>query len=157
MTTVNFWNNRRVFVSGNTGFKGAWLTQWLTLVGAKVFGYALPPPTVPSLFELIGLIERIDHTCGDVRDLATLTVAMAEARPEVVIHMAAQPLVGLSYEQPAATYATNVMGTVNVLEAVRATPGIRAVVCVTSDKCYENQEWDWGYRENEPLGGHDPY
>jgi CDP-glucose 4,6-dehydratase len=154
---VSFWNDRRVFVTGNTGFKGAWLTHWLTLVGAKVFGYALSPPTSPSLFDLVGLAERIDHSCGDVRDLAALTSAIAAARPEIVIHMAGQSLVRLSYEQPAETYATNVMGTVNLLEAVRGMSGIRAVVCVTSDKCYENQEWDWGYRENEPLGGYDPY
>jgi CDP-glucose 4,6-dehydratase len=152
-----FWAGRRVLVTGHTGFKGAWLSLWLRELGAEVSGFALAPPTDPSLFERARLAEEVDHREGDVRDPDAVATAVRDARPEVVIHMAAQPLVRASFEDPAATYATNVMGTVHVLDAVRRTGGVRAVVNVTSDKCYENREWLWGYREDEPMGGHDPY
>ncbi|WP_373662944.1 CDP-glucose 4,6-dehydratase [Uliginosibacterium sp. sgz301328] len=155
---VEFWRGRRVFLTGHTGFKGSWLSLWLESAGACVTGYALPAPTSPSLFEVAKVAQGMESSVmGDVRDLELLTASMREARPEVVIHMAAQALVRYSYEHPVETYATNVMGTVNVLEAVRRVGGVRSVVVVTSDKCYENREWPWGYRENEPMGGHDPY
>jgi CDP-glucose 4,6-dehydratase len=149
---------RRVLVTGHTGFKGSWLCEWLLMLGADVFGFALEPPTEPSLFEDLGLAGRIArHRIGDVRDLESLRTAVSEARPEVVFHLAAQPLVRLSYREPVATYATNVMGTVNLLEAVRSSDDVRAVVNVTSDKCYENGETGQAYRESDPLGGWDPY
>lgn len=154
---TDFWAGKRVLVTGHTGFKGGWLTLWLTQLGAEVTGYALPPPTNPSIFELARLSELIDHVEGDVRDLPHLTEVVARTRPDVVFHLAAQALVRASYQQPVETMAVNVMGTVNVLEAVRQTGGVRAVLCITSDKCYENREWHWGYRENEAMGGHDPY
>ncbi len=153
----DFWQNRKVFVTGHTGFKGAWLCILLDSLGAAVTGYALVPPTEPSLFDLSGMARRITSLQGDVRDLEHLCRCVKEASPEIVIHMAAQPLVRDSYRDPVTTYATNAMGTVNLLEAVRGTPGIRAVLNVTTDKCYENREWIWGYRENDPLGGYDPY
>jgi len=153
----DFFRGRRVFLTGHTGFKGAWLTLWLHQLGAQVTGYALAPPTDPSLFELARLDQLIHSVIGDVRDAERLRTALAEASPEIVIHMAAQPLVRESYLNPAETFATNVMGTVHLLEAVRNAPGVRAVVNVTTDKCYENREWPWGYRENEPMGGYDPY
>jgi CDP-glucose 4,6-dehydratase len=152
-----FWNGKRVFVTGHTGFKGSWLCLWLNQLGAQVYGYALAPPTQPSLFELSKVEELIHHQLGDVRNAASLTEKMQEAAPEIVIHMAAQPLVRESYINPAETYATNVMGTVHLLEAVRQCSSVRTVVNVTTDKCYENREWHWGYRENEPMGGYDPY
>lgn len=152
-----FWRGKRVFLTGHTGFKGSWLSLWLHSMGAKVHGYALPPPTNPALFDVAGVVRCLAHTLGDVRDIAALRTAMVAAQPEVVIHMAAQPLVRLSYAEPADTYATNVMGTVNLLDAVRGVPGVRAVVNVTTDKCYDNREWLWGYREDDALGGHDPY
>lgn len=157
LVTPAFWRGRRVFVTGHTGFKGGWLSLWLQHLGAEVFGYALPPSTVPSLFDEAGVADGMHSVLGDIRDPARLAEALASARPEVVLHLAAQPLVPLSYAEPAATFATNVMGTVNLLEAVRDTPGVRAVVVVSSDKCYENHEWVWGYRETDALGGHDPY
>ncbi|HET7233281.1 MAG TPA: CDP-glucose 4,6-dehydratase [Longimicrobium sp.] len=152
-----FWRGRRVLVTGHTGFKGSWLSLWLQRMGAQVTGYALAPDTTPSLFELARVEEGMDSVTGDVRDLDALAAAFAHARPEVVFHLAAQSLVRASYQDPVGTYATNVMGTVNVLEAARRAGGVRAVVVVTSDKCYENREWVWGYRENEAMGGHDPY
>jgi CDP-glucose 4,6-dehydratase len=152
-----FWQGKRVFLTGHTGFKGGWLSLWLQQLGADVTGYALEAPTTPSLFEVAGVARGMVSIIGDVRDGETLKRVMAQARPEIVIHMAAQPLVRYSYANPVETYATNVMGVVNVLEAVRATPGVRSVVNVTSDKCYENREWLWGYRENESMGGYDPY
>jgi len=152
-----FWSGKRVFLTGHTGFKGSWLALWLQQLGATVTGFALAPPTQPSLFEEAGVAQGMHSILGDVRDLSALQRAMQEAQPDVVIHMAAQALVRLSYDTPVETYATNVMGTVHLLEAVRQTPGVRAVVNVTTDKCYENKEWVWGYRENEPMGGFDPY
>lgn len=151
------WSGRRVLVTGHTGFKGSWLSLWLHSLGAEVTGFALPPPTEPSLFEAARIGELVRHVEGDVRDLAALQKVVAEARPEVVFHLAAQPLVRLSYEEPVETYATNVMGTVHLLEAVRQVSGVKAMVSITSDKCYENREWVWPYRETDPMGGHDPY
>ncbi len=152
-----FWSGKRVFLTGHTGFKGSWLALWLQQLGATVTGFALAPPTQPSLFEVAGVAKGMHSVLGDVRDLPALQRAMQEAKPDIVIHMAAQALVRQSYDTPVDTYATNVMGTVHLLEAVRQTPGVRAVVNVTTDKCYENKEWVWGYRENEPMGGFDPY
>jgi len=148
---------RRVFVTGHTGFKGSWLALWLLELGADVTGYALEPPTTPSLFEELHLARRIKHVVADVRDLDRFRAEVAAAEPQVVFHLAAQPLVRLSYEQPVDTFATNVMGTVNVLQAVRSTPSVRAVVNVTSDKCYENRETGQAYREDDAMGGYDPY
>ena len=155
--TPAFWNGKAVFVTGHTGFKGSWLALWLTQLGARVVGYALPPPTTPSLFELAGVAQAMTSLEADVRDLGRLRKAVNEAKPDVVFHLAAQSLVRHSYQEPVETYATNVMGTVNLLEAVRHCPSVRATVVVTSDKCYENKEWLWGYREDEPMGGYDPY
>ena len=152
-----FWRGRRVLVTGHTGFKGSWLCLWLQSLGAELTGFGLRPPTEPSLFESGQIAGGMRHLEGDVRDAGRLLQALRESRAEIVIHLAAQPLVRQSYVDPVETYATNVMGTVHLLEAVRATKGVRAVVVVTTDKCYENREWAWGYRENEPLGGYDPY
>lgn len=154
---ASFWAGKTLFLTGHTGFKGGWLSLWLQAMGAKVVGYSLPPPTHPSLFEVARVAEGMTSVEGDVRDLARLTAAMAEYRPEIVIHMAAQPLVRYSYQNPVETYSTNVMGTVNVLEAARQTNTVKVVINVTSDKCYDNREWVWGYRENDPMGGYDPY
>lgn len=153
----DFWRGKRVFLTGHTGFKGSWLSLWLQSMGAHLHGYALPPPTQPALFEEAQVAQGMQSTLGDVRDLSELTKAMREFEPEIVLHMAAQSLVRLSYVQPVDTYATNVMGTVHVLEATRLTESVRVVLNVTTDKCYENKEWHWGYREDEPMGGHDPY
>lgn len=152
-----FWRGRRVFLTGHTGFKGGWLSVWLQALGAELTGYALRPPTNPSLFDEARVAAGMHSIIGDVRDLESLCGAMQGADPEVVIHMAAQPLVRYSYVNPVETYATNVMGTVHLLEAVRNTPSVSAVVNITTDKCYENREWLWGYRENERMGGYDPY
>lgn len=152
-----FWRGKRVFVTGHTGFKGSWLALWLQHLGAEVTGYALSPPTNPSLFDLARVREGMTEVHGDVRDLELMRKALRKAGPEIVIHMAAQSLVRTSYLDPIETYSVNVVGTVTLFEAVRRTGGIRVVVNVTSDKCYENREWVWGYRENEPMGGYDPY
>jgi len=150
------WRDRRVLVTGHTGFKGSWLALWLTQMGAKVTGLALPADEV-SLFRQARVGELVDHIEGDIRDLATVERAVAVARPEVVFHLAAQPLVRLSYAEPVETFATNVQGTAHVLDSCRRAEGLKAVICVTSDKCYENREWVWPYRESDPMGGHDPY
>lgn len=153
----DFWAGKKVFLTGHTGFKGSWLSLWLQSLGAEITGYSLPPPTEPSLFALADVGKGMRSITGDVRDADGLYNALREAKPEIVLHLAAQPLVRYSYQHPVETYATNVMGTVHLLDAVRALGGVRAVVNVTTDKCYENREWVWGYRENEPMGGYDPY
>jgi CDP-glucose 4,6-dehydratase len=153
-----FWAGRRVLLTGHTGFKGAWLSLWLQVLGAQVTGFSDGVPTDPSLYELARAGEAMEDVEGDVRDGRAVAAALAAADPEIVIHMAAQSLVRRSFAEPRETYETNVMGTVNVLDAVRSAPGrVRVIVNVTSDKCYENREWEWGYREGEPMGGHDPY
>ncbi|MDP1735910.1 MAG: CDP-glucose 4,6-dehydratase [Caulobacter sp.] len=152
----SFWRGRRVFLTGHTGFKGSWLALWLSRMGAEVTGYALPAAEV-SLFRQARIEGLLTHVHGDVRDLPALGKAIAAANPEVVFHLAAQPLVRLSYDTPVETFATNVQGTVHVLEACRRVKSLRSVVCITSDKCYENREWVWPYRESDPMGGHDPY
>ena len=155
--SFGFWVGRRVFLTGHTGFKGSWLALWLQQLGAHVTGYALAPGTQPNLFGLAGVANVMDSCLGDVRDGAALSGAMQSAQPEIVIHMAAQALVRYGYQNPVETYATNVMGTVNLMEAVRACSSVRVVVSVTSDKCYDNKEWVWGYRETDAMGGSDPY
>lgn len=153
-----FWKGKKVFLTGHTGFKGGWLSLWLASMGAKVTGYALAPNTTPNLSDVLAIESLIARSyIADIRDLESLQKAMSEAKPDVVIHMAAQPLVRYSYVHPVETYATNVMGTVHVLESTRSIDSLRATVVVTTDKCYENKEWVWGYRENEPMGGYDPY
>ena len=157
VTSKDFWNGKRVFVTGHTGFKGAWLVLWLEALGARVSGYALVPPTQPSLWALIEGSVAVRSRIADVRDLPTLGRAMQEFQPDIVFHLAAQSLVRASYADPVGTYATNVMGTVHVLEATRQVPSVRAIVNVTSDKCYQNLETGQAYREGDPMGGHDPY
>jgi CDP-glucose 4,6-dehydratase len=153
-----FWCGKRVFLTGHTGFKGGWLSIWLASMGARLTGYALAPNTVPNFYDTARVERGLETSyIGDIRDLDSLQSAMTQARPEIVIHMAAQPLVRESYSRPVDTYATNVMGTVHLLESVRALDCVRAVVVVTTDKCYENKEWVWGYRESDPMGGYDPY
>lgn len=154
---LSFYKGKKVLVTGHTGFKGAWMCQMLLMAGADVTGYALEAPTDPSLFCLCRVMEHMHSIVGDIRDLARLEKAMSQARPEIVIHMAAQPLVRESYKNPAYTYETNVMGTVNVLESVRITPSVKSVLNVTTDKVYRNREWEWGYREDDELNGFDPY
>lgn len=156
LVSKEFWAGRRVLLTGHTGFKGAWLALWLTELGAKVTGLALAPEE-PSLFSQIGLASLVTHIEGDIRDAGLVERVVAEARPEVVFHLAAQPLVRLSYDEPLETFATNVQGTAHVLDSCRRVEGLKAIVAVTSDKCYENREWVWPYRETDPLGGHDPY
>lgn len=153
----SFWGGKRVFLTGHTGFKGSWLSLWLQEMGAELTGFALAPPTSPSLFEEAEVGKGMTSVIGDIRDQQALERALLAADPHIVIHMAAQPLVRASYDDPVGTYATNVMGTVHVLEAARKAASARAVCVVTTDKCYENREWPWGYREDEPMGGHDPY
>jgi len=153
----NFWKGKRVFMTGHTGFKGSWLSLWLEDMGAVVHGYSLPAPTEPSLFVAANVEAGLQSESGDIRDFEHLLSAMVGFKPEIVFHMAAQPLVRLSYDSPVETYATNVMGTVHVLEAIKRVGGVKAVVNITSDKCYENREWVWGYREDEAMGGYDPY
>jgi len=153
----SYYSHRRVFITGHTGFKGSWLTQWLLLLGAEVTGYSIGVPTQPSLYEPLGLSGQIQDVRGDVRRSQDVQTAMAKAAPEVVIHMGAQALVLPSYADPLTTFETNVMGTANVLEAARHCPSVRSVVIVTTDKCYANNEWPYGYREADALGGHDPY
>nr|WP_249784613.1 CDP-glucose 4,6-dehydratase [Bradyrhizobium sp. IC3195] len=163
----DFWRDRRVLVTGHTGFKGSWLSLWLSTMSARVFGFALAPPTSPSLFERAEVGAVVDDTRGDVRDIEALSHLLARSRPDVVFHLAAQSVLRESYIDPVGTVATNVMGTLNVLETVRqhnlkakaerSGDGVRSLVVVTSDKCYENREWVWGYREDEAMGGHDPY
>jgi len=153
-----FWNGRKVFLTGHTGFKGSWLSLWLSYLGAEVTGYSLLPPTSPSLFLEAKIGDLIFKSIiGDIRNLDELTDAMQSAEPEIVIHMAAQSLVHDSYSNPVETYSTNLMGTVNLYESIRRTDSVKAVINVTTDKCYENKEWQWGYRENDRLGGYDPY
>lgn len=152
-----FWRDRPVLITGHTGFKGGWLSLWLEYLGAKVTGYALPPPTVPSLFEAARVGTGIRHVLGDVRDADGIDGVVRDTAPEIVFHLAAQPLVRESYRDPVGTIASNVVGTMNLLEAVRRQPSVKAVLVVTSDKCYLNREWPWPYRENEALGGKDPY
>lgn len=154
---AHFWKNKKVFLTGHTGFKGSWLSVWLQFLGAEVTGYALNPPTKLNLFEVANVGNEMTSIIADIRDLDALQAAMKNANPDIVIHMAAQPLVRYSYANPVETYATNVMGTVHLFEAIRKCQNVRSVVNITTDKCYENQEWDWGYRENEPMGGYDPY
>ena len=153
----SFWSGKRVLLTGHTGFKGGWLALWLQSWGARVSGFALPPSTSPSLFELARVGDGMQSHIGDLRDLPALQAVMAAVKPEIVLHLAAQPLVRESYRDPLATYATNVMGTLNLLEAIRQVGGVKACVVVTTDKVYANHEWPWPYRENEALGGHDPY
>ncbi len=157
MVDRKFWSGKKVFLTGHTGFKGGWLATWLLDMGSRVYGYALKPDTDPSYFTLCGLEDRMHSVVGDIREVDALKHAIDKAAPEIVMHLAAQPLVRRSYKKPVETFATNVMGTVHLLEVVRHASSVRAVVVVTSDKCYENKEWIWGYRENEPMGGHDPY
>jgi len=154
----NFWNKKRIFLTGHTGFKGGWLSIWLASMGAKITGYSMEPKASPNFFDIVGVHEAIDKSVmGDIRNISDLKDAITFASPDIVIHMAAQPLVRYSYENPIETFSTNVMGTVNVLESIRGVKCVRAVLIVTTDKCYENKEWNWGYREIDTLGGYDPY
>ena len=153
----NFWKGKRVFLTGHTGFKGSWLSLWLQQMGAEVKGFSLTPPTNPSLFVEAKVAQQMQSEIGDIRDFGKLSESIRTFNPDILLHLAAQPLVRLSYKEPIETYSTNVMGTVNVLEASRYASHLKAIVVITTDKCYENREWEWGYRENEPMGGHDPY
>ncbi len=157
VTSNNIWQDKRVFLTGHTGFKGGWLALWLASKGAIIRGYALDPGTEPNLFTAANIASVVDDVRGDIRNAPALEPAIRDFAPDVVFHMAAQPLVRYSYEDPICTYETNVIGTARVLDAIRRTPSVRAVVSVTTDKCYENKEWLWGYRETDPLGGYDPY
>src|SRR3954471_13305284 len=157
MPNRKFWRGRRVFLTGHTGFKGSWLSLWLDALGAEVTGYALDPPTEPNLFEQAKVGKVTDSIQGDIRDLGRLQSAIADCQPEVIIHLAAQTVVRRGYDDPVETYSSNVLGTVHVFEALRQLRHRCAVVNVTSDKCYDNREWVWGYRESDVLGGHDPY
>ena len=154
---THFWKGKRVFITGHTGFKGSWLSLWLQQMGAEVKGFSLAPPTNPSLFVEAKVAQQMQSEIGDIRDFSKLSESIRTFNPDILLHLAAQPLVRLSYKEPIETYSTNVMGTVNVLEASRYASHLKAIVIITTDKCYENREWEWGYRENEPMGGHDPY
>ncbi len=151
------YRNKKVFVTGHTGFKGSWLSTWLLHLGAKVIGYSLEPPTKPSNFKVLGLSDRLNHIIGDVRDISHLMAVFTEHEPDIVFHLAAQAITRKSYDIPQETFFTNLAGTVNVLECIRQTKSVKAAVIITSDKCYKNVEWVWGYRENDRLGGDDPY
>lgn len=153
----DFWRGKRVFLTGHTGFKGGWLALWLKQMGAVVHGFSLQPPTVPNLFTLANVESAVSHQIGDIRDAKVLSDAITAFKPEIVLHLAAQPILRLSYDEPVETYATNVMGTVHVLEAARHTPSVQLSLIITTDKCYENREQIWPYRESDPMGGHDPY
>lgn len=153
----NFWKNKKVFLTGHTGFKGSWLSIWLKKLGASVAGFSLEPPTNPSLFKEANVSDGMLSIIGDIRNLEDITKSMIDYSPDILIHMAAQPLVRLSYENPIETFETNIMGTVNIFEAAKKCSNLRAIVNITTDKCYENKEWVWGYRENDPMGGRDPY
>ena len=153
----DFYKDRKVLITGHTGFKGSWLSILLNWLGAEVYGYALKPNTIPSLYELANVDQIVSSTIGDIRNYELLLTTISKVQPEVIIHMAAQPLVRESYRNPRETYEINVMGTVNLLEAARQIKSIKAILNVTTDKCYDNKEWHWGYRENEPMGGYDPY
>jgi len=157
MGDLSIYKGKKVFLTGHTGFKGSWLCQLLHHLGAQVYGYALQPPTHPSLYEIAKIDELVASTIADVRDYQALLKTLQEVQPDIVFHLAAQPLVRDSYKNPVETYSINVMGTVHLLEAIRHTQSVKAIVNVTTDKCYENKEWLWGYRENEPMGGYDPY
>ncbi len=157
MADLSFYKGKKVFITGHTGFKGSWLSKILVMAGAEVTGYALNPPTNPNLFDIAGLEGKMTSVIGDIRDFDKLSEAFAKAEPEIVFHLAAQPIVLTSYEQPRYTYETNVMGTVNILECARQSKTVKSVLNVTTDKVYKNNEWCWGYRENEPLDGYDPY
>ena len=152
-----FWKGKRVLLTGHTGFKGSWMSMWLYSMGAEVKGLALEPPTEPSLFNIANVKSLLHSEIGDIRSLDTVKNAIHSFAPQIVIHLAAQPLVRYSYQEPIETYQTNVMGTAHVLEACREVKSVKSIVCVTTDKCYENKEWEWGYRENDAMGGHDPY
>lgn len=157
MVDLSFFNGKKILLTGHTGFKGSWMSRVLVEAGAELTGYSLEPPTEPNLFTLAGIKENMNSVIGDIRDLGQLMKTMQDTKPEIVIHMAAQPIVRDSYKDPVYTYETNVMGTVNIMEAVRHTPSVKSVLNVTTDKVYHNNEWEWGYRENEPLDGFDPY
>ncbi len=153
----SFWKGKKVLITGHTGFKGGWLSLWLQNLGAEVVGVALEPPTKPSLYEQARVAEGMVSLRGDIRDLERMKSIFVEHKPEIVFHLAAQPLVRYSYREPVETYETNVMGTLHILEAIRTCGSVRSALMITTDKCYENKEWEWGYRESEPMGGHDPY
>jgi CDP-glucose 4,6-dehydratase len=157
MVSPTFWQGKRVFITGHTGFKGSWLSLWLQKMGVTLTGYALAPSTNPNLFEVADVARGMTSIIGDIRDLDSLQKAITDSQPQIILHLAAQALVEEGYRDPLGTFSTNVQGTANLLEATRSSAGIQAVVVVTSDKCYENKEWPWPYRENEALGGHDPY
>ena len=157
MIDPKFWKGKRVFITGHTGFKGSWLSLWLDSMAATVKGYALNPPSLPNLFEVANVADKVESELNDIRDFEQLKNSLTSFRPDILIHMAAQPLVRFSYQEPIETYDVNVMGTVKLLEAARCCPTLKAIINVTTDKCYENNEWHWGYREEEPMGGHDPY
>lgn len=154
---IDFWRGRKVFVTGHTGFKGGWLSLWLQELGAEIMGFSLPPPTTPNFFEVASIGSGMTTIIGDIRDVNSLRQAVKSFEPEIIFHLAAQSLVIKSYADPIDTYSTNVMGTLNLFEAARSCDSVKSIINVTSDKCYENKEWDWGYRESDPMGGYDPY